>query len=742
MYDMSQLSQIPLLNPDFINNSYSSTSSNDGNVARGGADKITAPTLTNNNTSTSCYITARTTTNSSADKSNKNATKEQSKINHSFTQRIITLPQPTNFGMKVTPFQKSNDSSLLLYVSDVIKGGQADSQGFKIDDRVYHVPPGLLCDDNSNINSNINSNSNSIMKEPIPQNDLKPISIKEIVQWSQQSTLRPISILVERSKSSSVIQQQQYQHQTNHVSAAEHPSSSSCTTTTTTGNDSAATCTLTVTKAQLKNALCGKGFPLIPCCRKCNHPSRHLSNRKNVIKNHHFLCHIHGDFHDSGAKDKLIIIMSGALVGCEACIHEFQHGKKGGKLMLRHNEVCIEISGKGGAASVSNGTAAAGGAAAGAGRGSKGKQQDAAGAKGIKAKEMGTRKVMMEKNSKAQLKSSAITVMGGAKQSKKELLGKSPVVTVAKKTILKRKSVAAGDKGSVKKANISKQSGGDGGGGNDDGDICENSKAKLKASAITVVGGAKQSKKELLGKSPVVTIAKKTILKRKSVAAGDKGSVKKAKISKQSGGDGGGNDGGGNDGGDICEEKERSQVALNQTREEQKVDRLSRTPVGSVLQGKLWNSQKKTQGSIQVTPAGRKEVTNESRHVEQSYSPMVLTDDQSVSKWVPCPNPWGDRAHSDGDFVLFSPEDYTCAFEIYGSNPKRFTMYPFKDDAYQETHVSRNGGGLSVIQLTRDRLALRSFGFRFCYHDFGGACLVTEVEPMSPADSAVSFDVI
>jgi hypothetical protein len=142
-----------------------------------------------------------------------------------------------------------------------------------------------------------------------------------------------------------------------------------------------------------------------------------------------------------------------------------------------------------------------------------------------------------------------------------------------------------------------------------------------------------------------------------------------------------------------------------------------------------------------VTPAGRKAATNKSQDLEQDYSPMVLTDDQSVSKWVPCPNPWGDGTHGDGDFVLFSPEDYTCAFEIYGSNPKRFTMYPFRGDCYQQTHLSaRKEGGLSVIQLTRDRLALRSFGFRFCYHDFGGACLVTEVEPMSPADSAVSFN--
>mmetsp|Transcript_15773 Transcript_15773/g.29755 ORF Transcript_15773/g.29755 Transcript_15773/m.29755 type:complete len:166 (+) Transcript_15773:109-606(+) len=93
----------------------------------------------------------------------------------------------------------------------------------------------------------------------------------------------------------------------------------------------------------------------------------------------------------------------------------------------------------------------------------------------------------------------------------------------------------------------------------------------------------------------------------------------------------------------------------------------------------------------------------------------------------------------DGDFVLYSPFDYTTASEIYGVDPKRFTMHPFRGDHYKSTHISPTEKGLDLIQLNRDSLGMRSWGFRFSYHDFGGACLVTEIEHMSPSDSGVSI---
>ena len=116
---------------------------------------------------------------------------------------------------------------------------------------------------------------------------------------------------------------------------------------------------------------------------------------------------------------------------------------------------------------------------------------------------------------------------------------------------------------------------------------------------------------------------------------------------------------------------------------------------------------------------------------------FILTDDTSVDKWVSCPNPWGDHSHREGDFVLMSPFDYKVAYKSICNASKRFVVEPFAhNSSYYQSHVAPEDG-LQVLQLTRDSLALRSWGFTFIYHDFGGACLISTVEPSSPAGSAV-----
>lgn len=138
---------------------------------------------------------------------------------------------------------------------------------------------------------------------------------------------------------------------------------------------------------------------------------------------------------------------------------------------------------------------------------------------------------------------------------------------------------------------------------------------------------------------------------------------------------------------------------------------------------------------VPVTPIVTNSITQFS--TRDQALPLFLTDDPKPI-WVQCPNPWGDRAHNDGDFVLMSPECYQLAYETQGSNPKRFISDPFgnRKSQYFKTHKPPNEG-YRVLKLTRDKLALRSWGFEFSYHDFGGACLVTEVEPFSPAEAAV-----
>jgi hypothetical protein len=117
------------------------------------------------------------------------------------------------------------------------------------------------------------------------------------------------------------------------------------------------------------------------------------------------------------------------------------------------------------------------------------------------------------------------------------------------------------------------------------------------------------------------------------------------------------------------------------------------------------------------------------------------------TKWLPCPNPWGKIGHEEGDFVVISPfqsESATDMIAAYhqgpnGSIPKRFVANPLEEGSpYHETHRSPARGGYSVLRLTRDRMGLRPWGFTVRLHEFGGACLVDSIEPLSPAEAAVS----
>lgn len=146
----------------------------------------------------------------------------------------------------------------------------------------------------------------------------------------------------------------------------------------------------------------------------------------------------------------------------------------------------------------------------------------------------------------------------------------------------------------------------------------------------------------------------------------------------------------------------------------------------------------KTVNVVPVTPIVSIDSLQKPTCYQDNTLPLHLTDD-SKPQWVSCPNPWGDRAHGEGDFVLLSPDCYKLVRVTQGTMPQRFILNPFDSESsqYFQTHRSPQEG-YRVLQLERDALALRSWGFEFAYHDFGGACLVTEVEPFSPADAAVS----
>lgn len=106
------------------------------------------------------------------------------------------------------------------------------------------------------------------------------------------------------------------------------------------------------------------------------------------------------------------------------------------------------------------------------------------------------------------------------------------------------------------------------------------------------------------------------------------------------------------------------------------------------------------------------------------------------SRWMPCGNPWGPFGYLEGDIVAVFGLP-TSTPPIDGTLSSRYVQEPFTISSYIQTH-SGGLGKYSVLFLRRDAFALQSWGFVTCLHEFGGACLVKEVTPCSPADAAVS----
>ena len=90
--------------------------------------------------------------------------------------------------------------------------------------------------------------------------------------------------------------------------------------------------------------------------------------------------------------------------------------------------------------------------------------------------------------------------------------------------------------------------------------------------------------------------------------------------------------------------------------------------------------------------------------------------------------------YEEGDVVVSGDGGFTHHEVLVPG--RRFVNNPFHADAgYNETHYSP-GEGAHVVKLTRDALRNVSWGFIVDHHDFGGACLVREIDPNSPASEA------
>ena len=118
--------------------------------------------------------------------------------------------------------------------------------------------------------------------------------------------------------------------------------------------------------------------------------------------------------------------------------------------------------------------------------------------------------------------------------------------------------------------------------------------------------------------------------------------------------------------------------------------------------------------------------------------------EDSSTLWEQCGNPWGDIGITEEDHVIITP----CS----GLNPTEVTIAslalpafdsnPFDENSpYRQTHQQPEVG-VRALKLRRDVMAMQPWGISFKRHEFGGACLVTSVDPISPAAAAVSNTVV
>ena len=112
--------------------------------------------------------------------------------------------------------------------------------------------------------------------------------------------------------------------------------------------------------------------------------------------------------------------------------------------------------------------------------------------------------------------------------------------------------------------------------------------------------------------------------------------------------------------------------------------------------------------------------------------------DDVTSDWVNASNPWGREDTTEDDVVLFAPYQGIGHPDATFFDSKRFASHPFSGESrYCRTHHTPLQG-FHALRLSRDIMCQKPWGFTTYRHDFGGACLVGDVDPAGPARTAVS----
>jgi hypothetical protein len=134
-----------------------------------------------------------------------------------------------------------------------------------------------------------------------------------------------------------------------------------------------------------------------------------------------------------------------------------------------------------------------------------------------------------------------------------------------------------------------------------------------------------------------------------------------------------------------------------------------------------------------VTPPVSNNTTTSNSRTEELRNQVVKAN------WVSCDeNPWGPPGHTDGDVLLYGPQQGMGHYEIV-SPSKRYTLEPFSpSSSYRNTHCTPQEG-FTMLSLRREPLSRLPWGFKVGWDEFGHACLVESIDRLSPAAAAVSL---
>ena len=177
-------------------------------------------------------------------------------------------------------------------------------------------------------------------------------------------------------------------------------------------------------------------------------------------------------------------------------------------------------------------------------------------------------------------------------------------------------------------------------------------------------------------------------------------------------------------------------------KKKQRVSNLSSSAKARPLSKKRTGTSKKPLKRKVITPQQPSEPPTSTSTKQRNTNANITNNNTLKPNWVDTTeDPWGKPGYVIGDVMLYGPPRGLFHIEILVPS-KRYVIDPFALAlSYRKSHMTPQEG-LTNLTLRRDPFAIQPWGFQMCWHEFGHACLVQSIEPMSPAAAAVSFCLI